>query len=372
MRKIFVNSLFLIALIVPAFVLAQNRHINFEQQSFQQVLKKAKDEHKLVFVDCYTSWCIPCKNMAIHVFTVDSVADFFNTHFVNLQSDMEKGEGPDLRKTYKVEAYPSFLLLNGAGQLVYKFVGGMSAGEFMAKIREGIKPHNRVEEMNKRYASGDRSPAFIREYIQLKINLMEITEGKQIAADYFNSLTDDQRVRPENWFLFGENRYALYLSNVHSLNFDYLADHWAAFVRYNNKAEVEHRLKTLFRRVAEYSLTGGYFKNEQRKELVLRTDEFDHLKNQLKTMDWTDKQEYIDLMDVSAACAEKDTAKVTKLLAANFGLLSAENQKLIYSYMLAYDRVVRNGDFGFKELVQQVCATGKDPKIVAAMEKYRK
>lgn len=35
-----------------------------------------KKEKKLIFVDCYTSWCGPCKMLAKNVFTQDKVADF--------------------------------------------------------------------------------------------------------------------------------------------------------------------------------------------------------------------------------------------------------------------------------------------------------
>jgi cation transport ATPase len=44
---------------------AQNRSIDFEQtKEWKKVLKKAKKEKKLIFVDCYTSWCGPCKMLS--------------------------------------------------------------------------------------------------------------------------------------------------------------------------------------------------------------------------------------------------------------------------------------------------------------------
>lgn len=59
---------------------AQNRSISFEQtKEWKKIVKKAKKEKKLIFVDCYTSWCGPCKMLAKDVFTRDTVADFFNS-----------------------------------------------------------------------------------------------------------------------------------------------------------------------------------------------------------------------------------------------------------------------------------------------------
>jgi len=373
MYKSLVNRLVILAVFVPALVLAQSKKIEFSQTSFQQALNNAGKADKIIFVDCYTSWCIPCKNMAAHVFTVDSVATFFNSHFINLQIDMEKGEGPALQKKYRVEAYPSFLLINPDGSLLYKFVGAMSAAEFLGKVREGMSPNNQVADMNKRYEAGERQAAFIREYIKLKIRLMEISEGVKIASDYFNGLTDAEKVKPENWFLFGESRYAMYLSNVHTQNFTYLADHWKAFSPNTDKQEVAARLKTLYRRVAEYCLMGTYFKDVHKNVFPYKPEEFTQFRKQLLTMDWADKQEYMDLMDVAEACAQKDTLKTTKLLAQCFGKLSANNQKLIYTYWLAYDKYrMRDGNFGFRELLDTVSLRAKDAVMKNFADKLKK
>src|ERR1043165_798064 len=106
------QGLFAAVLLYSGNMVAQKRKITFDSATFDQSLAKAKQENKLVFVDCMTSWCGPCKQMDKFVFTQDSVADFFNVKFVNLQLDMEKGEGPKLAKEFHVEAFPTFLLLN--------------------------------------------------------------------------------------------------------------------------------------------------------------------------------------------------------------------------------------------------------------------
>ena len=57
-------------------------------------------------MDCYNSWCGPCKMLAKEVFTDPDVAAFFNEKFVNAKVDMEKGEGPALKKTIWRERIP--------------------------------------------------------------------------------------------------------------------------------------------------------------------------------------------------------------------------------------------------------------------------
>ena len=64
--------------------------VNFEQLSLKDALAKAAKEGKQVFVDCYTSWCGPCKKLAREVFPQPEVGKVLNARFINLQIDMER------------------------------------------------------------------------------------------------------------------------------------------------------------------------------------------------------------------------------------------------------------------------------------------
>jgi len=307
---------------------AQANNINFEHTQLAAALQKAKQLHKLVFVDCYTEWCGPCKGMAANVFTQDTVANFFNKEFVNVKLDMEKGEGIKARETYKVEAYPSFLLLDESGKVVYKFVGGMDANKFLANIHEGISPKNKVAVLSKRYESGDRSADLVRAYIKLKIEMLEKTSAKAIADTFFTRLKPSERVLPENWFLFGENRYSLYLSNIYSVNFNYLADNWKAFAVKNNKDTVEAKLRSSYLKIAGYCLRGWYFKEQPYDKAI-----FDRYKKQLASTELSDKKDLLVLMDVADAIGRKDTSQTVNLLANNFASFTPANKRIIFDFV---------------------------------------
>ena len=77
---------------------------NFQELSLEKALEKAKGEGKgkMVFIDSYTSWCGPCKIMAKEVLPLKEVGDFLNERFVCVKYDMEKGEGPEIAKKYRV------------------------------------------------------------------------------------------------------------------------------------------------------------------------------------------------------------------------------------------------------------------------------
>ena len=110
--------------------------IRFEKGSLKTALEKAKKEKKYLFVDVYATWCGPCKYMSEKVFTQQSVGDYFNATFVNTKIDADRGEGPSVLRRYKVEAFPTFLLLDGDGNLVGRMIGGSPADEFIEQVKE--------------------------------------------------------------------------------------------------------------------------------------------------------------------------------------------------------------------------------------------
>src|ERR1043166_391494 len=116
-----------LSLVIASFLIssafAQTKTIEFDHGTFEEVLARAKKENKMIYIDCYTSWCGPCKWMAKNIFTNDSVADFYNSNFVNAKIDMEKGEGVDIAAKYDVRAYPTMLYLNADGVQLHRTCG---------------------------------------------------------------------------------------------------------------------------------------------------------------------------------------------------------------------------------------------------------
>lgn len=82
---------------------------------WDEALAKAKAENKLVFMDCYTSWCGPCKWMATEIFPQKEAGDYFNPKFISVKYDMEKGEGLKLKDKYKPSGYPTFFIIRPDG-----------------------------------------------------------------------------------------------------------------------------------------------------------------------------------------------------------------------------------------------------------------
>lgn len=117
----------------------KSKPITFIENSYSIALKKAKAERKYVFVDAYTTWCGPCKQLKNITFKDSQAADFFNKNFVNISIDMEKGEGADLASKWDVQEYPTLLILDYNGKVLLRSIGYLDAKQLTAFGKKALQ-----------------------------------------------------------------------------------------------------------------------------------------------------------------------------------------------------------------------------------------
>lgn len=146
--------------------------IEFEHSSWKEIVQKAKEQNKPIFVDVYTSWCGPCKAMASTVFTKPEIGEKYNKGFVNVKIDAEKGEGIDIAKKYKVSSYPTYLFINPADEsLIGQSKSSMPVSTFgdlgdkmLAKFSG--KTEISIKDMTAKFDLGNYDEAFLQTYIK--------------------------------------------------------------------------------------------------------------------------------------------------------------------------------------------------------------
>ncbi len=172
-------KLLLLLLFVPFILCAQepNVGINFEKKDLvgSRLSRRQKRKTNIFFLDCYTTWCAPCKAMEKDVYSDKSVGDFFNNNFLSFKIQMDrtdkdndtiKGQYIDasyIGKEYKVVSYPSYLFFNPDGKLIHRSAAYQSISKFMATADSALIPGKVYEDpfakfyqLLKNYKSGDK------------------------------------------------------------------------------------------------------------------------------------------------------------------------------------------------------------------------
>lgn len=172
-------------------VKAQETGIKFvKDKTWQQILTMSGEQGKLIFLDCYTDWCGPCKAMAKDVFPLKEVGDFMNPNFINVMMDMEKGEGIDLYKRYKeyIPGFPTYLLINSKGEVVHQVAGYNAAEAFITKMNDGLNGRSWIA-YGTRYEAGERDWAFLQTYLNALDNAFQTARIKEVTDNVLPTLT---------------------------------------------------------------------------------------------------------------------------------------------------------------------------------------
>ena len=188
--KRFYTSLIYLTISLMASTQSFSQGINFLQDDWQNVLIQAKAQKKLIFVDVYTTWCGPCKEMDKRTFTEPSVGEKFNTTFINYKVDAEKGFGVTLAKRYNITSYPTCLFVDPTENLIYKQEGLLRAPDLLKEAEMVI--HNQANSkplytLDKLYEDGRRDTEFLNEYIAIR-SLYDRIDNRDLVEEYVKSL----------------------------------------------------------------------------------------------------------------------------------------------------------------------------------------
>ncbi|AQG78159.1 thioredoxin family protein [Spirosoma montaniterrae] len=208
----------LLCLTVSAVRAEEPAGIRFFNGSWKDVLAEAKKQKKPVFVDIYTTWCGPCKQMAKQAFPDTKVGEKFNANFVNYQIDAEKGEGIEVAKKYAVTAYPTSLYVSADGDLIHRVIGYNGIPGMLTEADKAItaaKDPNPLSAMEKQYEAGTRDINFMRAYLTKRATV-GMPNGDALDM-YMQSIPEADWATDENLKLLAGN-----ITSARSKAFDVL------------------------------------------------------------------------------------------------------------------------------------------------------
>ena len=113
--------------------------------SYDEGLKLAAKENKVIFVDFYTTWCKFCVKMDKETFARRDVADYMNEKIIavkinaesNTKIKLSNGEfsGRELAKSFGVKGFPTYWFLKSDGEKINYFSGYRPADVFIDIVK---------------------------------------------------------------------------------------------------------------------------------------------------------------------------------------------------------------------------------------------
>jgi len=173
---------------------SNSQGIVFEYGTWKEIIAKAQQTGKPIFVDVYTAWCGPCRKMSNEVFSQEKVGQTYNANFICCKIDAEKGDGIEVAKKYQVKMYPTYLFVKPNGELFYNDVGARDAQNFITLSKSALLEMNDPKPLSawdKEYLVKKEDPAFLLSYMEKRVKLG--LSNASLFDEYLKLIPENER-----------------------------------------------------------------------------------------------------------------------------------------------------------------------------------
>jgi len=212
------KQLLILVFLFPASLVAQNdnlsRDVNWHiADSWEAIIKKAALENKMIFVDCYATWCAPCKEMDRVVFSSDTVASLMNKHFINIKLQLDVGKNDNefvksfykvaeqFKKEFQISGVPTFLFFSPTGAPLHKEAGAKNINSFISLANDARNPKKQFFTLLNEWKLS-AIPIRDRGVVAIKMKTQNENVANEIAANYkekyLSLLPKDSLFKKEN------------------------------------------------------------------------------------------------------------------------------------------------------------------------------
>lgn len=329
---------YVLILLLALISLSAQSQISFKDSSWtwNAMLAEAKKNDQLIFVDAYAVWCGPCKWMTKNVFGVKEVSNLYNRNFVNAYIDMEKGEGITLRQQYNVRAYPTYLFINGDGEVVHRVVGSTDTAKFIQHGLDALSPLRNLQYLQRNYAANQKDDNYVLTYLKALAAAYETKEAGNIALAYLNTQEPAKWLEKNNWTVLKD-----FTTDASSAPFLYLVNNAADFSKRYDAKEVESKIYQTF-----LAWPQQYISYPDKGKAIVDEKGYQAFRQKAKASKYAAKEEVLAKADLTVYFATKEWSKyakvVNQMLAAKLIPMTITGGDWLYSYANNVNRFVED------------------------------
>ena len=175
------QTLATVGLLVAATAVADG--VRFDDLTYEEAAARAEADEKIVFIDFFTTWCLPCKEMDRTTFQDPEVAAWLAEHAIALKVDAEENETNEaLAARFGVRSFPNYVYLTPKGELLDRITGKKDSAEFLELSASVIAGDNTVIRARRALAKGDENDPMLR--MRLADALSELGRNDEALREY--------------------------------------------------------------------------------------------------------------------------------------------------------------------------------------------
>ncbi|MGE5356907.1 MAG: SPOR domain-containing protein [Deltaproteobacteria bacterium] len=151
--RTFINyiSIIIISLVLFSYVNANNIDSPFSDISFTTAKELAAVEGKMVYIDFYANWCVPCKWMDETTYSDKKIISSLTQDFIPVKINIDDFDGYTLKEEYNVKVLPTVIILDENGRVVKRFEESLPPSKLkdvLDKISSGKQVNDNSREFN--------------------------------------------------------------------------------------------------------------------------------------------------------------------------------------------------------------------------------
>ena len=228
--------------------------IRFADGPWEEVLARASQLDRPIFVYAYSPGCRYCRQMEREVFPDPGVAAHYNATFINYRIDIEdEGAGAALAEQYGIEAFPTYLYLDPGGKPLHQSAAAKPPEEFLADARAAFDPDRALFSLMRRYAAGDRDPDLLYAFADALNGYRHPDSPQQQVIDAYLATQSPEQLASERNLRF---IFSLY-PDFGTPAADYLLAHRDRFVPLFGEEEVRYLTEKIVRNAASAAGRAG-------------------------------------------------------------------------------------------------------------------
>jgi thiol-disulfide isomerase/thioredoxin len=162
----------------------------FQDLTLDQALAAAKRDGKVVMIDFFTTWCVPCKKLDKVTWTDPEVLKWLGEKTVALKMDAEKEV--EAAKRFNVSAYPTIVFIKADGSKIDQIVGFKEPKEFLSVAGDALAGRNEVTRATEKLVGHENDPMEREQHADA---LVQAGKYEEALAEYlwcFDHGNDDE------------------------------------------------------------------------------------------------------------------------------------------------------------------------------------